>query len=494
MILNNANLEAIENLASNIKIPSYNRDKLKAGIVHIGVGNFHRAHQAWYLHKLLEESLDFDWAIVGAGVLPNDREMRKKLISQDYLSTLIELKPNESDIEVVGSIIDYIEIKEGNAPLIKKLTSPSIRIVSTTITEGGYYLDPSTRKFDSTHPDIQHDVANPDNPKTAFGTIVAALKLRKIGGTGPFTCLSCDNLQNNGNIMRQTIVSLAKLSDPDLSEWINMYCSFPNSMVDCIVPATGPNELGLVKKIGIDDAIPVTHENFRQWVIEDDFCAGRPQWEKVGVTFLKDVREYEKMKIRMLNGGHQVIAAIGDLFGLETISSTINHPLINDFFRKVLTSEIVPHVTPVPEYTPEQYLELITRRFSNPAIVDTTRRVAFDGSSRHPGFLHPSIRDCLTKDKPIQGLSLVSAIWARYCYGVREDNSTIEPNDPFWDQLMSRAKKAKDNPSEWLKNQSIYQDIGNDPRFVKPFTDWLSSIFSIGLEKTLLQYIKFGKA
>lgn len=205
-------------------------------------------------------------------------------------------------------MIDYVEIAEGNGPLIARMTDPAIRIVALTVTEGGYYIDPVSKGFDAKHPDIIHDAANPDTPRTAFGAMVRALRQRRAAGTGPFTVQSCDNLQGNGAILRQTVVSLARLSDPDLAIWIDTNCTFPNSMVDSIVPATGPNELKLVRELGIEDNAPVTHENFRQWVIEDDFCAGRPDWDKVGATFTDLVHDYETMKIRILNAGHQVIA------------------------------------------------------------------------------------------------------------------------------------------------------------------------------------------
>ncbi len=284
--LSNATLGALPDCASAL---GYDRSLLTPGIVHIGLGNFHRAHQAWYLHRLMQQGLAHDWAIIGAGVRPYDEIQRKKLAAQDYLTTLIELDPSGQSAEVVGSMIGYVPIEEGNGLLVEQMADPAIRIVSLTVTEGGYYVDPATNGIDTDHDDIRHDAANPGSPLTAFGAMVAALKKRRDAGTGPFTCQSCDNLQGNGAILRQTLVSLARLSDPDLADWIDEQCSFPNAMVDCIVPATGPKELALAKEFGIDDAAPVTHENFRQWVIEDDFCAGRPSWEQVGATVTDDV-------------------------------------------------------------------------------------------------------------------------------------------------------------------------------------------------------------
>ena len=483
--LSNATLN---DLPETIARPGYDRAALTPGIVHIGLGNFHRAHQAWYLHRLFQLGLDRDWAIIGAGVRPYDAAQRPKLLGQDCLSTLIELDPSGVSAEVAGAMIDYVPVEDGNAALIRAMADPAIRIVSLTVTEGGYYIEPATKGFDAAHPDIRHDAANPDRPRTAFGAMVAALKRRRDRGIGPFTGQSCDNLQGNGAVLRQTVVSLARASDPDLAEWIDASCTFPNSMVDCIVPATGPAELALARGFGIDDAVPVTHENFRQWVIEDEFCAGRPDWERVGATFSGRVHDYEAMKIRMLNAGHQVIGHPGEILSIETISECMARPPIRALFRKVQQDEIMPHVRPVPDCTPEAYLDLITRRFSNPAIVDTPRRVAFEGSSRHPGFVLPILRDGLRTGVPVEGLALVEALWARMCEGTREDGSVIEPNDPLWDTLQVTAKAARDRPRAWLEQRRFYGDLVEAPRFAKAFERWLDTIWSEGCEAALQIY------
>ncbi|WP_069300653.1 mannitol dehydrogenase family protein [Neptunicoccus sediminis] len=476
-------------LAGDIRTPRYDRSALTAGIVHIGLGNFHRAHQAWYTHRLFDAGKNHDWAIVGAGVRPSDGLQREKLLAQDCLTTLITLDPSGTSAEVCGSMIDYLPVEPANTALITFMTKPQIRVVSLTVTEGGYYIDAATGGFDAAHPDIRHDAAHPDLPRTAFGAMIAALKQRRDSGIGPFTCMSCDNLQGNGAVLRQTVTSLARLSDPDLASWIEENCSFPNSMVDCIVPATGPKEISLAAAFGIADNAPVTHENFRQWVIEDDFCAGRPSWEAAGAVLTGDVEIYESMKIRMLNGGHQIIAAAGDLIGLETIAETMAHPLLHGLMRKVETEEIAPHVAPVPDMTPLAYLDLITARFSNSEIFDTTRRVAFDGSSRQPGFIVPSIRDGLDNGAPVEGLALVSAIWARYCQGQREDGSTIAPNDPHWDDLIQAAQEASNRPQRWLEMTRYYGNLGNNPRFAASFCKWLERVETKGLENTLQEYL-----
>lgn len=475
----------------SVEHPQYDRTALTPGIVHIGVGNFHRAHQAWYLHRLMQAGEAHDWAIIGAGVRPYDAAMREKLLAQDCLTTLIELDPENVSAEVVGSMIDYLPIEEGNAPLIAQMADPAIRIVAMTVTESGYYIDPVTKGFDAAHPDLLHDAAHPDTPRTAFGALVAALKLRRAAGHAPFTGLSCDNLQGNGDILRQTVVSLARLSDPELADWIDANATFPNSMVDCIAPVTGPKELALAHDFGIKDAAVVTHEAFRQWVIEDKFCAGRPAWDTVGVTFSDDVHAFETMKIRILNAGHQVIANVGETLSIETIAGCMAHPAVRNFFGTVERGEIAPTVAPVPGKTPAAYVDLIEARFSNPRIVDTTRRVAFDGSARHTGFVLPILRDQLAAGRSVSGLALVEALWARMCAGTREDGSVIEANDPIWAELNAAALEAKEQPSAWLDQSNIYGDLRDAEPFHDAFCRWLTIIWDQGCIAAMNGYIAF---
>lgn len=481
-------LDRLGDLPARIGTPDYDRAALSAGIIHIGLGNFHRAHQAWYLHKLMQQGLAQDWALIGAGVRAYDSAMRYKLKAQDYLTTLIELAPGRVTAEVVGSMIDYTPIAEDNAPLIAAMADPAIRIVSLTVTEGGYFIDPETGGLDLTHADIQHDRAQPDQPKTVFGAIIAALKLRRDAGHGPFTVQSCDNLRGNGTATRQAVVTLARQSDAALAQWIEQNCSFPNSMVDCIVPATGPDEIALAQSLGVDDAAPVTHENYRQWVIEDDFCAGRPDWDRAGAIFTDAVHDYEAMKIRILNAGHQVLANAGELLGLETIADCMAHPLTSAMFRKIEAEEIAPYVAAVPGQDPAAYVELIAKRFANPAIRDTTRRVAFDGSSRHPGFVLPVLRDALAAKGSCSGLALVEALWARMCAGTRMDGTEIEPNDPQWARLNAVALAAREAPHLWLAQRHIYGDLAEHQAFAEAFEHWLSLIWAEGCEAALAVY------
>lgn len=476
-------------LPTDIMRPNYTREDLRPGIVHIGLGNFHRAHQSWYLHRLMLDDLARDWAIIGSGVKPYDASMRDKLVAQDCLTTLVQLEPTSTSVEVVGAMIDYLPIEAGNASLIEAMSDPAICIVSLTVTEGGYFLDPATGEFDATNDEIVYDAAHPDAPVTAFGAMIAALKKRRTAGEKPFTIQSCDNLLGNGDVVRQTVVSLAKLSDTDLADWIDANVAFPNSMVDCIVPATGPEAIENLRAIGVEDAAPVTHENFRQWVIEDKFCNGRPPWETVGVTMTDNVHAYEDMKIRVLNAGHQMLVNAAEILSVETIAECMVDVEIAGLLNKVQTDEVLPFVNAVPDRTPQDYLALIVSRFANPAVHDTTRRVAFDGSSRHAGFILPTVREALEAGAPVRGLALVEALWARMCTGVREDGSVIEPNDPFWDELQVTALAAADDPSKWLAQEQIYGSLAKAPAFSDAFSDWLIRLHRDGCRTVLREYL-----
>jgi mannitol 2-dehydrogenase len=478
----------LDHLPDGILRPAYDRSGLTPGIVHIGLGNFHRAHQAWYLHRLMQQGQALDWAIIGAGVRPQDAQMRERLLAQDCLTTLIGLDPAGGAVEVTGAMVDYLPIEPDNAALVRRMADPAIRIVSLTVTEGGYFLDPNSGEFNTAHDDIQHDAQNPDVPRTAFGAMVAALRQRRAAGAGPFTALSCDNLIGNGAILRQCVVGLARLSDPDLADWIDRNGAFPNSMVDCIVPATSAEVVAKAAAFGVEDAAPVTHENFRQWVIEDDFCAGRPAFEAVGAILTDDVHAYEAMKLRILNGGHQLLANAGELLSVPTIADCMADPDIATFFRKVQTDEIVPFVASVPNMEPRAYLSLVERRFSNPEIRDSTRRVAFDGSSRHPGFLLPSLRDGLKDGSGGRGLALAEALWCRMCAGLRDDGSVIEANDPNWAALNAAALAANSDPHVWLA-QHHYSEIAEHTAFASHFADWMGQLWAHGCRATLRSYV-----
>lgn len=480
-------LPQIANVAA---VPRYERDSLTPGIVHFGVGNFHRAHQAVFLDDLFNEGLDHDWAIVGAGVRPADCEMRRVLGTQDYLSTVVEQKAGSITARVTGAMIDMLGPGD-TAAIMAKLADPAIRIVSLTITEGGYYIDPSSQRFDSAHPDIVSDATDAASPRTVFGLIVAGLRERNSRGIAPFTVMSCDNVPGNGHVTRNAVVGLARLIDPVLAAWIDASVAFPNSMVDRITPATSDRERAVLsERFGIDDRWPVFCEDFKQWVLEDHFPAGRPALERVGVQFVRDVAPFELMKIRILNGGHAAIAYPAALMDIHFVHEAMQEPLIRDFLDKVEHDEIIPIVPPVTGTHLESYCELIERRFANPKIGDTITRLCLDGSNRQPKFILPSAADRLSSGASIKGLALVSAFWCRYCYGETESGKPIAPNDPSWDRLTERARRARTDPAEWLAMGDIFGPLARDARYVGAFTSALSAIWREGTETVLRTYLQ----
>ena len=470
-------------------VPAYDRSSLTAGIVHFGVGNFHRAHQAVYLEDLFATGSDHDWALVGAGVREADDAMRQKLMAQDWLTTVVEQEADTSAARVTGAMIDYLRPGD-SAAVIARLADPAIRIVSLTITEGGYYIDPASQTFDPAHPDIAFDAANMAAPKTAFGLILAGLLARRAAGLQPFTVMSCDNIPGNGHVTQNAVVGLAELVDPALAQWVKGNVAFPNGMVDRITPATSMREITLLADdFDIADNWPVFCENFRQWVLEDNFPAGRPALEKVGVQFVSDVAPYEHMKIRSLNGGHAAIAYPAGLLDIHFVHEAMAHPLVAAFLKKVERDEIIPIVPPVPDTDLADYFALCEKRFANPKIGDTVRRLALDGSNRQPKFIIPSALDRVQRHQSVNGLALVSALWCRYCYGTTDSGAVIEPNDPSWDRLTAQAHLAKADPRTWLSMTDIYGDLAHSPAFIAAFGNALTMLWSVGTRTTLERYL-----
>jgi mannitol 2-dehydrogenase len=480
----------LQDAAKSAAVPLYDRAALKAGIIHFGVGNFHRSHQAVYLDDLFNLGEGHEFALIGAGVRAADEEMRQKLKAQDWLTTVVEQEADQSSARVTGAMIDYIKPGDTEA-LLSALADPAIKIASLTITEGGYYINSATGKFDTDHADIKHDATSLSRPKTVFGLLLAGLIRRRAKGIAPFTIMSCDNIPHNGAVTRNSVMGLAELADPELAKWVEANVAFPNGMVDRITPATSDRERAMLEKdFGLLDSWPVFCEGFKQWVLEDNFPAGRPALEKVGVQFVKDVSPFELMKIRILNGGHAVIAYPAALMDIHFVHEAMEHPLVSGFLAKVEQDEIIPTVPPVPDTDIQDYFQLIIRRFSNPKIGDTIPRLCLDGSNRQPKFIIPVIADRLKAGKRVTGLALESALWCRYCHGETDSGKPIAPNDPSaWDLLQATSKLAKDNSSAWLAMHDIYGDTAKSSAFADEFDTALKALWKNGTKETLARYI-----
>jgi len=480
---------ALRHLPKGVAAPGYDRAGLRPGILHIGVGNFHRAHQAVYLDDLFAAGRDHDWAIVGAGVREYDTDMRAKLAAQDYLTTVVEQEAHASTVRVTGPMIDFIKPFDV-ATMLATLARPEIRIVSLTVTEGGYCIDPATQRFDPRHPEIAYDAAHFDAPKSAFGLIAAGLKRRRAAGIAPFTVMSCDNIPGNGHVCENAVAGVAELADRELGAWIRKTVAFPNSMVDRITPATTDRERAILKdQYGVEDHWPVFCEAFRQWVVEDKFPAGRPALETVGATFVKDVAPYELMKIRILNGGHAAIAYPAGLLDIHFVHEAMEDKQILAFLEALEKREILPVVPPPPGVALEAYRVKVAERFANPKIGDTISRLCLDGTNRQPKFILPSVVDRLEAGCSFAGLALVSAMWCRYCYGESESGKVIPPNDPIWDRLQKASRSARSDPRAFLEMRDIFGELSDTPAYVDAFSKSLSKLWSQGVRATLDDYL-----
>ncbi|MFL4994724.1 MAG: mannitol dehydrogenase family protein [Microvirga sp.] len=484
------NLANLVNLPSSVSKPRYARDELKAGILHIGVGNFHRAHQAVYLDDLFNAGKDLDWALMGAGIRAGDRAMRQALEPQDWLTTVVELEPGANIARVTGAMIGFVPVNEDGRAIVDALDDTALRIVSLTVTEGGYCIDPATGSFNPEHPDIVYDAAHMDAPRGVFGVLLAALKRRRDEGRAPFTVMSCDNIPHNGQVAKDAVAGLADLVDPSLAAYVREQVAFPNSMVDRITPATSDRERTiLMERFGIQDNWPVFCEPFRQWVLEDNFPTGRPALEDVGVTFTPHVAAFELMKLRILNGGHATIAYPAGLLGIHFVHDAMADPLVRGFLDKLETEEIIPCVPPVPGVDLQAYYQLIARRFANPDVGDTIPRLAQDGSNRQPKFILPSTRDRLNAGADVTGLALESALWCRYCAGTTDAGEPFNLDDPNASRLTPAALAAKEDPASFLDLRDIFGDVADAPQFRSRFETALKSLWRDGTRATLQRYL-----
>lgn len=487
--LNQANLD---HLPSEVKIPTYDRQKLGQGIVHIGVGGFHRAHQTVYTEDLFDRNEDLEWGFCGIGLLPHDRQMRDILEAQDYLYTLVERSTAGDDARIVGSIVNYIFAPENIEAAIEKMASPETKIVSLTITEGGYYIHSGTGDFDPSHPDIQYDLAHPKTPKSSFGYLLAALDLRRKCGLPPFTVMSCDNIQSNGSVARKMLLAFAHLGNPELAEWIAEHVSFPNSMVDRITPATTDEHRELVrKKFGIDDKWPVTTEPFKQWVIEDHFTLGRPAWEKTGAQMTTDVLPYEKMKLRLLNASHQALCYIGMLLGYEFVHQTMEDEDIRALVTLLMDIDVTPILSPVPGVDLTEYKHTLIERFANPAIRDQLSRIGIYGSTGIPKFMLPTIEEQLKMGGSFKYCAFTVACWFRYLDGKDELGNVIIMKDPNAAELHDIALASNQKVDRFLELRDIFsEELVNAEEFVGLVQKYLTDFYTKGARATLQEVIQ----
>jgi len=474
-------------LDARVERPSYDRSRITPGIVHFGVGGFHRAHQAMYLDSLMNQGEAMDFGIVGIGVLPQDRRIVETLNAQDGLYTLVvKHADGRRDARVIGSIVGMLLAPEDPEAVLSRMIDPATRIVSLTITEGGYLVNQVTGEFDGAHPSIQGDLAQGAVPATAFGFIIEALRRRRAAGTPPFTVMSCDNLPGNGDVARKMMTAFARLKDADLADWMDEHVHFPNCMVDRITPVTTQDDIDhLAQDLGVQDGWPVVTEPFTQWVLQDDFPLGRPAYEDVGVQITDDVVPYELMKLRLLNSSHQALCYLGYLAGYRYAHEVCQDQLFVDFLLGYMHEEGMPTLPQVPGVDLDDYCTTLIQRFANPEIRDTLARLCLESSDRIPKWLVPVIEDNLRDGGQVTRSALVVASWARYAEGVDEQGEPIEVVDHRKEQVMAAAARQAEDPLAFLRDPTLFGGLVDDDAFTTPYRQSLQSLHDHGARATL---------
>ncbi len=485
---------ALAALPAEVDRPRYDRDQVRVGIVHVGVGGFHRAHQAMYVDRLMNQGEALDWGICGVGLMPPDRRMADVLTAQQGLYTLVVKHPDgRLQPAVIGSIVDYLFAPADPEAVIARMTDPSTRIVSLTITEGGYNFHPATGDFVADDPAVQRDLHDPGRPVTVFGLVTEALSRRRNRRTPPFAVVSCDNIQGNGDVARRSFSAFARLRAPELGAWIEREVAFPNSMVDRITPVTTDQDcVQLAQQFGVDDGWPVVCEPFTQWVLEDGFGV-RPPLEDAGVQLVSDVQPYELMKLRLLNASHQALCYFGYLAGYRLVHEVCQDPVFADFLLAYMNQEATRTLEPVPGIDLDDYKHQLIERFSNAYVRDTVARLCAESSDRIPKWLLPVIRHNLATGGPIDLGAAVVASWARYAEAVDESGHPIEVVDRLAPQLTAAAR-YQDDPLAFLRNRELFGDLSDDDRFTTSYLWTLHTLHRKGARRTLEELMQVSRS
>ncbi len=481
------NAQTLTEHAKRVPTPTYDRSQVRTGIVHFGVGGFHRAHQAMYVDQLLREGQGLDWGICGVGVLASDRPMQQALQAQDGLYTLVAKHADGTyEPRVIGSLVQYLFAPDDPEAVVVKLAEEATKIVSLTVTEGGYNIDSVTGEFHQDNPEVLRDLEPGAVPYTVFGLLIEALVRRRARGVAPFTVMSCDNIQGNGDVARRSFSAFAALRDAELGEWVRHGVHFPNCMVDRITPVTtDADRTEVARRFGIEDRWPVVCEPFAQWVLEDDFSLGRPLLEDAGVQLVADVEPYELMKLRLLNASHQGLCYFGYLAGYRLVHEAAQDPLFASFLLAYMQREATPTLEPVPGVDLHHYQHLLIERFSNAEVCDTVARLCAESSDRIPKWLLPVLRHNLASGGEIERSVAIVASWARYAEGVDERGEPIQVVDRLREPLVAAARRWQDAPLAFVATRDVFGDLVDDQRFVTVYTAVLGSLHDKGARATL---------
>jgi fructuronate reductase len=485
----------LDQLPPEVAVPRYRRRDVRPRIAHLGVGGFHRAHMEVYTDDLLQAGVG-DWGISGVGLVPADRGMKEALQPQDHLYTVVARSARHREVRVIGSLVDYLLAEEGREQVLERLALEQTRIVSLTITENGYRYRPATGELDGEDPEVRHDLADPGNPRTAVGVLAEALRRRRDSGLPSFTILSCDNLPGNGQMLRRLLLDYCRQVDGELHAWIEETTALPNTMVDRITPfTTQENRAFLEGELGIHDNWPVFCEDFRQWIIEDHFPAGRPEWDQAGARFVPNVHPYELMKIRLLNGSHSTLGYLGYLLGFRDVDLAMADPDLRLFLRESYMEEVTPTLQPVPGIDLSSYKDELVRRFSNPAIKDQMLRLAMDGSKKIPNMIARPLAETIRAGRSHRSIALSIAGWMRFLTGSDEQGQPIPIEDPLGTKLTEAARKSLRpgaiDPRPFLALGEIFGDeIPRSAAFVATLTHWLNRLSAKGARSTLQAFLR----
>ncbi len=483
------NDRTISQLPPQVATPSYDRARLKRGIAHFGVGNFHRAHQAFYIDRCLALPGQQAWGIVGIGLSGGERAQRKaaQYHAQDCLYSLTIAPPNgDTEVRVIGAQLEYLLAPEQPYEVLELLTSPDLRIVTLTITEGGYHVDAESDSFLTDHPDVAHDIAGNDNPRTVFGFVTEALARRRAAGVTPFTVVSCDNLRHNGDVARTAFVGFARARNPELGDWIDTNVAFPNSLVDRITPSVSAEDaMRLNTGSGLDDQIPLVAEDFTQWVIEDRFVDGRPALDAVGVQFSDEVKLWEQVKVRVLNAGHLTLAYPAVLLGYHEVAEAMRDSQVRALLDRFLDTVVLPSLEPPRDVNLADYKNTVLKRFSNEAMHDQLTRIASDGASKIPVFFTATLQQLLTRGADHRIPAFTLAAWSRVLQGRDDDGNAIEATEPRLDH-SARNLLVSGDPSEALRIEPLLASgAAEHADFVAAFERYRCALAEHGAKETI---------
>ena len=487
--MNRLSNATIGSLPESVTLPGYNRAAVTPGVVHLGIGAFHRAHQAVIFEAALNAG-DLRWGIIGASL--RSASVRDEMNPQDGLYTVVTRDGAADKLTVIGAVREVLVAPENPAALVARLAHPDTHIVTLTVTEKGYKLDPSTGALRSDDPDVAADLADLAQPKTAPGFLVAALRARREAAIGPFTAISCDNLPHNGRRLEQAVLAIARAHDPSLADWIETYGAFPETMVDRIVPATTPADIAALEaKLGVADQAMVKAEPFLQWVIEDRFCGPRPDFEALGVQITASVAPWEEAKLRMLNGAHSAIAYLGGLAGIEFVHEVVAIPAFVRFVE-ALWDESEATLSPPPGLDIAAYRTALMARFANPALQHRTRQIAMDGSQKLPQRLLAPIAARRAKGEDVDALALAVAAWMRW-QGGRDDAGTEHVvDDPLAAVTASRLAGVGDPEAQvaaLLSIDAIFPPaLAADSGFIAALVAHLTSLAAHGVRATVEEF------